>query len=250
MKRKVAAAIACRNQGSRLYGKPLQNLDVEKGITILDNIILCLKSIKFIDEIVLGISEGLENERYKTIAKKHNISYIVGDEENVLERLIMCGESVLATDIFRITSESPFLYYELVEKMWNKYIDNNLDALFMDYLIDGIGFEIISMKSLQLSNKKGLDIHKSEFCSLYIRENIHLFNVEKVIPPKHLIRKDLRLTVDNPEDLVLCRKIYKEFEFQAPRIKIEDIIIFLDNNPKLKELVSSYLDKGYSTMYK
>ena len=37
MERKLVAAIACRNQGSRLYGKPIQNLDVEDGITILDN---------------------------------------------------------------------------------------------------------------------------------------------------------------------------------------------------------------------
>ena len=39
MKRKLVAALACRNQGTRLYGKPLQNLDIDKGITILDYMI-------------------------------------------------------------------------------------------------------------------------------------------------------------------------------------------------------------------
>ena len=34
--RKLVAAIACRNNGSRLYGKPLQNLDVIKKITFGD----------------------------------------------------------------------------------------------------------------------------------------------------------------------------------------------------------------------
>ena len=72
MERKLVAAIACRNQGTRLYGTPLQNLDVDKGIKILDNIILCLKSIKVIDEIVLGISTGIDNESYK----KYNILVI------------------------------------------------------------------------------------------------------------------------------------------------------------------------------
>ena len=43
MNRKLVAALACRNQGSRLYGKPLQNLDVENGIRIIDNIIQVLK---------------------------------------------------------------------------------------------------------------------------------------------------------------------------------------------------------------
>ena len=42
------------------------------------------------------------------------------------------------------------------------------------------------------------------------------------------MRKDLRFTVDNPEDLVMCRKIYSEFQSQAPKIKIKDIINYLD----------------------
>ena len=67
MNRKLVAALACRNQGSRLYGKPLQNLDVENGIRIIDNIIQVLKKLSCIDSIVLGISEGKENEIFKTI---------------------------------------------------------------------------------------------------------------------------------------------------------------------------------------
>ena len=44
-KRKLVAALACRNNGSRLFGKPLQNLDVNKGIKIIDNLIECIKFI-------------------------------------------------------------------------------------------------------------------------------------------------------------------------------------------------------------
>lgn len=70
MERKLVAAIACRNQGSRLYAKPIQNLNVQNGIRIIDNIISCLRTLKSIDEIVLGISEGLENEIFKRIANE------------------------------------------------------------------------------------------------------------------------------------------------------------------------------------
>ena len=77
--KKLVAALACRNQGTRLYGKPIQNLDVENGVTIIDNIISCLNSISCIDEIVLGISEGSENQIFKKIADKYNIKYIIGD---------------------------------------------------------------------------------------------------------------------------------------------------------------------------
>ena len=154
MERKLIAAIACRNQGSRLYGKPLQNLDVEKGIKIIDHIIDHLKETNIIDNIVLGIAEGIENEIYKQIAVENSIDYIIGDEQDVLKRLILCGEHKNATDIFRITSESPFMYYQSINDLWNLYKKEKLDAIFQDDIIDGCGYEIISLNALKKSHEK------------------------------------------------------------------------------------------------
>ena len=118
MKRKLIVALACRNTGSRLYGKPLQNLDIDKGISILDNIISCLKQIEVIDDFVLGIAEGVENVVFVEFANDNKIGYIRGDEDDVLSRLIQCGDFGSATDIFRSTSESPFLYFDLIRELY------------------------------------------------------------------------------------------------------------------------------------
>jgi spore coat polysaccharide biosynthesis protein SpsF len=248
--KKLVAAIACRNNGSRLYGKPLQNLDVVNQVTILDNIVACLKSLKIIDEIVLGISTGIDNCIFEEYAKKNNIKYIFGDEKDVLSRLIACGEIASATDIFRVTSESPFLYYYEIEKHWKSYIEQKLDALFLDEIIDGCGFEIISLSALKKSHSQGDTKHRSELCSLFIRENPSLFNIRKIFPPKELIRKDLRLTVDNPEDLVVCRAVYQKFKVHAPLFPLEEIVCFLDSSSNLKSLIAPYAEDGYSNMYK
>ena len=56
MERKFIAALAVRNAGTRLFGKPLQNLSVKSKTTILKHIVDCLNSIDCIDEVVLGIS--------------------------------------------------------------------------------------------------------------------------------------------------------------------------------------------------
>ena len=247
--KKLVAALACRNQGSRLYGKPLQNLDVEARITILDNIVSCLESISCIDEIVLGISEGIENEIFKKIAEEKEIKYIIGDQKDVLSRLIQCGKKTNATDIFRVTSESPFLYFEPVEKLWDNHKKNKLDVTLYDEIIDGCGFEILSLSSLIRSFEKGEDRHRSELCSLYIRENLNSFKSFKPKIDKNFIRRDLRLTVDNPEDLVVCREVYKKFKTKAPRIEIEEVIKFLDSNEELKKLIYPYTEIGYKTMY-
>ena len=181
MKRHLVAAIACRNQGSRLYGKPIQNLDVYKGIRIIDNIVECLRSIDCIDEIILGISEGVENEVFKYIADEKGLRYVVGDQIDVLSRLIKCGQLANASDIFRVTSESPFLCFEHVEDLWIRHKEEGADATFFDGVIDGCGFELIGLRALEESHVKGDNRHRSELCTLYIREHHQLF---KVIRPK------------------------------------------------------------------
>jgi spore coat polysaccharide biosynthesis protein SpsF len=250
MNRRLVAALACRNQGSRLYGKPLQNLDVEKGVRILDNIIDCLRTIDCIDEIVLGISEGIENEVFMAIAEEKGLRYVVGDQIDVLSRLVKCGQIAGATDIFRVTSESPFLYFEPVEDIWHHYQEEQADAAFMDNVIDGCGFEIISLRTLEESHAKGDKKHRSELCTLYIREHYQDFKIIKANTPIELIRKDLRLTVDNPEDLAVCRTVFNAFKNSAPRIPVLEIVKFLDGNPRLIELIAPFTETGYSTMYR
>ncbi len=250
MKRKLVAAIACRNQGSRLYGKPLQNLDVVKGVRILDNIIDCIKSINCIDEIVLGISEGVENEVFKNIAEEKELRYVIGDERDVLSRLVQCGQLAGATDVFRVTSESPFLYFEPVEDLWHRHQAEQADATFMDDIIDGCGFEIIALRALEESHSKGEKKHRSELCTLYIREHLQDYKIIKSKPPKELIRQDLRLTVDNPEDLAVCRIVYGAFKDMAPKIPVSDVVRFLDANHKLIEMIAPFTEAGYTSMYR
>ena len=248
MSRRLVAAIACRNQGSRLYGKPLQNLDVERGIRILDNIVGCLRSIPCIDEIVLGISEGVENEGYTTIAEEMGLPFIIGDQKDVLRRLVQCGERADATDIFRVTSESPFLYFEPVEDLWRMHQDEGADCVFVWNIIDGTGCEIYTMETLRASHERGSAKHRSELCSLYVREHPDEFKVLKFDPPVELTRKDVRLTVDYPEDLVVCRTVYTALRAQAPRISVTDIVSYLDAHPRLLELIAPYTEAGYATM--
>lgn len=250
MTRRLVAALACRNRGARMYAKPLQNLDVERGVRVLDNIVGCLRTIDCIDEIVLGISEGVENETYRVIAEEMKLRYVIGDEADVLSRLIACGRLAGATDIFRVTSESPFPYFDAADELWRRHQAENADATFLDEVIDGCGLEIISQAALEKSHAGGERRHRSELCTLYIREHLDSFHVIKAPAPSKLIRRDLRLTVDNPEDLIVCRAVYGAFRDSAPRIPVPQIVEFLDANPNLIELAAPFTEAGYATMYR
>jgi len=249
MKRRLVAALACRNQGTRLYAKPLQNLDIEKPLSILQYMIDWIRTIPVIDGIVLGISEGTENLAYVDIAKRNDIQYIIGDEEDVLGRLIQCGDRCLATDIFRLTTESPFTYFEAIEDAWVEHVKDGCDITCLDNLPDGSGFEMTKLATLKLAHSNGENRHRSEFCSLYIRENKEQFKFKYVEVPKSVRRTDIRLTVDYPEDLVLCRAVYEHFKNLAPRIPLPLIIEYLDDNQELKSLVDPFVEEGLKMMY-
>ena len=253
MKRKLAAVLACRNNGKRLFGKPLQALDIETNWSILDQIIFTLKNIKIIDEIVLAISFGIENKCFIEYAKKNSLKYVEGDEIDVLHRLNQGLNHVGATDLFRVTSESPFLYTQPVNKAWKIHLSKFNDATFFDEIIDGCGFEIIKAEALEKSWLMGQETHRSEMCTLFIRENKNLFRISKINCPKELIRKDIRLTVDYPEDLILCRAIYQKF-FKGNTIKNEylnhfEIVKYLDSRKDLLDLIYPFCEDGYKTMY-
>ena len=155
MKKKLVAVLACRNSGSRLYGKPLQNLDIEKNYTILDNLINCLKTFNFIEDICLAVSVGDANKIFIKYAKQNKLKFIIGDEIDVLSRLIKSGRHCKATDILRVSSESPFLFFEKLYSSWLLHKKKNNDLTALDNVIDGIGFEIVSLESLQFSHKNG-----------------------------------------------------------------------------------------------
>lgn len=241
MSRRLVAALACRVQGSRLYGKPLQHLDVEGQVTILDHLIRLIQTVPQIQAVVLGISEGVANLPFVEVATQRGVGRIIGDERDVLQRLIQCGRHGEATDVFRVTTESPFFYYELVEEAWRRHVEANNDVTTLDGLPEGCHFELYTMEALERSHRLGEARHRSEICNLYVREHLADFKVDVLPIPSQLERLDLRLTVDYPEDLVLCRRVYARLKPKAPRCPLVDIIAFIDRHPELQALVAPYV---------
>ena len=239
-KRKLVAGLNCRVQSTRLYGKPLQMLDIEKRLTILEHIIATLRSNPVINKIALGIAKGRENAPFVRIAEKHGLSYVWGDELDGLQRLIDCGRKTSATDVFRVTTEDPFPFFEGIENAWSEHLERENDVTVCDQLPVGCGFQIYRMGSLQVAHAKGSCDERSADIGLYIRRNRDRFRVEIMRLPAHLERLDLRFTVDYPEDLYVCRQVYNSLKEFSPLIPLEKAIHFIDDHPELKRLLRPF----------
>lgn len=247
---KVVATLACRVQSKRLYAKPLQFIDIEKEITILEFLVNSLKTVKEIDAIVLAISEGEENIPFYRLAEKMKLPYIVGSQNDVQERLITAADKANGDIVYRVTTECPFIYMDTFKATLEQHVKAKASLTVIEGLPEGTYYEIITAKDLKRAHDEGEPRHRSELCTLYMAENPDKFFIQRLPISGALHRPDIRLTVDYPEDLIVVREVYKALKkADSAFIPVGDIVKFLDENPELKK-VNGWIDAGKGRIWK
>ena len=166
------------------------------------------------------------------------MKFVVGDEIDVLSRLILGAKKTQADIVFRTTSENPYLYWEGIDNLIQNHISGNYDLSFYKNLPIGASYEVINLKSLKLAHKFGNAKHRSEYSSLYFFENPNEFLINSILPKKYLQFPKIRLTVDTPEDLIVARIIHTSLGNKTNPIKLEKIINFLNSNKKVLKINS------------
>jgi spore coat polysaccharide biosynthesis protein SpsF (cytidylyltransferase family) len=243
---KIIATLACRNNSRRLYGKPLQLLE---NVSVLEYMINRLRERPEIHDIVLAISEARGNEAFVELAERLNVKYVLGDDRDVLGRLIKACELAKGDTVYRTTTESPFSYLEGLPEAVKSHAETNADYTAHANLPDGVMFELVKLSALQQSHRDGENRHRSELCTLYINEHPELFKKNLLHIEEKWKRPSYRLTIDFPEDLILCRKIIRNFNGDSRAIPYKELVSFLDANPQLRSLVENITDDSYIKPY-
>ena len=233
--KKIVAVLACRVDSSRLFAKPLQLIG---KFRILELLINQIRKSKSITEIVLAISNKPGNEIFVDFAQKNKLKFILGNDVDVLKRLIDAAQYSKSDIIFRVTPENPFIYWEGIDDLIKKHISGKYDLSIIEGLPLGSNYEIINRNALEISHKNGNYEHRSELCTLYINQNQKKFKILKTKPPKKIMRPDIRLTVDTPEDLIISRLIYKKLGNTKKIMSSQKIIDFIDKNPEILKINS------------
>ena len=100
------AIIQARTGSSRLPGKIL--LEIE-GKTMLEHMIERVSKSKKLDKIVIATTNEKNDDAIVSLAKKLNVDYFRGSEEDVLERYYVACYQYKADIVVRLTSDSPLL---------------------------------------------------------------------------------------------------------------------------------------------
>jgi spore coat polysaccharide biosynthesis protein SpsF len=238
MTRRLVAALPCRCSSTRLWGKPLQPLAPD--LPIVAYLARSLATFACIAEVRLAIAHGPGDDALVALARRLQIGCLVGSEDDVLGRVIATAREAGATDVLRKTSEDPFFDISMLEPAWHRHVEHGSDITALDLTPEGAAFELFTLAALERCHELG-DEEDREHIANYARFHQREFAVETVNPEPACRRLDLRLTVDNPEDLILCRAVFAALHGNERLLPLREIVDFLDAHPELTEPVRPFV---------
>lgn len=231
MEKIIGAIIQARMGSTRLPKKVIKKI---QGKTVLEHVISRAKRIKNCPKIILATTDKKEDDVLEKIAEKLNISVFRGSEDDVLDRYFQTAKLFKIDPIIRITADCPLLDSKIAERVIDFYFKGIYDYVSNvnpPTFPDGMDVEIFSFKTLEKSWQKTKSLPEREHVTFYLTKHPEIFKIGNVSYKKDL--SHLRITLDEPNDLVLIRKIYQELYPENHFFGLKEIINLFERKPKL-----------------
>jgi spore coat polysaccharide biosynthesis protein SpsF len=233
---KIVAIIPVRMASKRLPGKPLRLINSKP---ILGHLIDRLRTCDSLDEIIVATSRNKENDKIYNYCQNSNIKCFRGAEDDVLERLTLALKKTSADIGVLIFGDGPLVDPAIIREFVEIFLtDKTLDFLSNDIKTTyppGMEVEVFKTSALEDSHRKNNNLDTRKHGTLYIRQNPEQYKCKNIEAPKKYCRPELELELDTVEDLEVVKAIFKEFT-DKPNFNLDDIIKFLDKNPKISEI--------------
>ena len=244
---KIGIIVQARMGSTRLHGKVMKLLDNED--TVLDVLIKRLKLSKLVDEIIIATTPDKTNSAIIGLAQKYEVSHFIGSEENVLERYFEAAKKFKIDLVIRITSDCPFIDPEVLDHMIEFYSRNDYDYISNPFVQTnfpiGFSIEIFSFEILEKLYLNAETVPEKEHVTYYLIKHSNEFKIYHYDLDDLLNFKDLRLTVDEADDLKICREIYKLLKEKGKLIDftVYDIIDIINEKPELLDINKHVIQK-------
>lgn len=235
----ITAIIQARMNSTRLPGKILKEVC---GKPLLELLVERLGCCDKIDEIVVATTADKSNDRVEAAVKQMEASCFRGSEDDVLDRFYQAAKRSNADHVIRITADCPLIDPNVVTKVIDVYLKSQGTEASYDYVSntlnptfpDGLDVEIFSFNMLERLHKVSDRAYQREHVCTYMVEHPDEFKIKNVSHDEDL--SSLRWTVDNLEDFELIKEIFEGLYPEKKIFYMEDILGFLERNPRLNEL--------------
>ena len=225
--------ISVRNSSTRLPNKAILDLC---GKPTIQYLIENMKKSNFADKIILCTSDKREDDVLCDIASRCEIEYFRGSLDDKLVRWRDACKQYDVDFFVNVDGDDLFFDVDLADLVIEQYKNKHCD------FIDGHGLynDVYGIKATALSTVCDIkDSDSTEYIRLYFTET-GIFYIRKIkdIPSKY-IKRDIRMTLDYPEDFEFFKKVVEGVEPEP--LTFDNVLKFIYNNPKTSH-INFFLD--------
>jgi spore coat polysaccharide biosynthesis protein SpsF len=233
---KVVATIEARMAASRLPGKVLLPA---VGRTLLELMVERVRRSRSVDEVVVATTVHPPDRAIIDLCRRIGCPAHAGPVEDIAERLSGAVRAAGGDVVVQLTGDCPLVDPDHIDRTVElliggdfDYAGNNLDGGF------SIGFDVRAFtlaaldRAMTLSDDPIDRVHGSYF----IHRRPDLFRHGSWTAEGAARRPDLRLTVDEPGDYELIRRVFEALTPTKPAFDAMDVVNLMDANPDWRAL--------------
>lgn len=243
---KIIATIEARMTSSRLPGKVLLQA---AGKPMLEHLVNRLRTVPSLDEIVLATTGNASDDGLEDFSKRVGIGCYRGSEDDVMIRVIGAAESVGANVVVEITGDCPIIDPQIIEQTIQMFKANHADYVSNTHIKsypDGMDTQVFRLTTLQRSAAMTDDVLDHEHVTLHIRNHPEIFSQVHLVAPPEIHWPGLGLTLDEPKDYELLKKIIEYFEPTNSLFSCLDVVRLLRQRPDWVAINQAVVRKGDS----
>jgi len=241
---KIIATIEARMTSSRLPGKVLMQA---AGKPMLEHLVNRLRAVPSLDGIVLATTVNVTDDALEEFSRQAGIGCYRGSEDDVMARVICAAESAGADVVVEITGDCPIIDPQIIEqtiRMFKAHHADYVSNVQIRSYPDGMDTQVFRLDTLKRSAAMTDDMLDREHVSLHIRNHPEIFSQVHLVAPPEIHWPDLGLTLDEPKDYELLKKIIEYFEPVNPLFSCLDVVRLLRQMPDWVAINQAVVRKG------
>lgn len=226
----VVATIEARMSASRLPGKVMLPL---AGVPMLQRLVERVRLSRRVDEVVVASTLSTPDAVIADLCNRIGCRVHRGPIEDITTRLLEAAAD--ADIIVQITGDCPLIdpahideTVDLLRRERADYASNNLGEMSFP-----LGFDVrcFTGEALRRSSALSGDITDRVHGSYFIYRRPDLFRLVGWRAPEEMRWPELRLTVDEPADYEVVRRIFEELYPAKPEFTAGDVVRLMRARP-------------------
>ena len=225
--------IPVRLASTRLPQKAM--IDIH-GKPALQHLLERLKLSSRAAAIVVCTTENAEDDPLETLCEEVGVSCFRGSEEDLIQRMSDAAEEHGAESMLCVDGDDMMMDPEQVDHIAAYMDDHDVDFVRMSGLPFGanpIGLKAAALRKV-CEEKDSTDTATG--WGVYFEDSDAYRVVSLVADDTALMRPDVRVTLDYPEDLTFIQALFDALYDGSQPIRIRQVIDMLDQNPELMKL--------------